>query len=173
MKRVLLTALICLVAVPAFAQRAPRAPGWGPADVKEVAFTPTVSLDPTPLATLFENLEMQTTVVSKPAFIEFNSPDHNATDAGSAVITSYSVTLFPVGSTTQAKPPVNIGKPASTTTLVSYGSFANVWSGLPAGQYNATVTATGPGGSATSPLSTTPFSVTVRAASAPAAPTFR
>lgn len=154
---------LLLTAVTASAQvpRAPQAPGWTAPSSAE-AISPG----------LFR-VELLQTVVSRPGVLEFTSVDHSATDAGSPVITSYDVTVFLVGSTTPAKPAVNIGKPPLSGSVVSYTSFNTVWAGLPAGQYNVTVTAKGSGGAATSPLSTTPFSVDPRAPAAPGVPTFR
>lgn len=176
MKKALFASVVALTfAAVASAQtpRAPRAPGWAPTDISGIDFSPKVEADETPLSTLFASPVLEQTPVSRPNIIEFSSVDHNATDAGTAVITSYDVTLFAVGSSTPAKPAVNIGKPALAGGVVSYTSFSTVWSGLPAGQYNATVTAKGPGGAATGPLSATPFSVDPRAGAAPGAPTFR
>ena len=144
-------ALLAMTAVTAETPRAPRPPVWESA----------------------ANSSPMQTVVSRPNIIDFTSADHNATDAGAPVVTSYEVTLFLVGSSTPAKAAVDIGKPASATTAVSYTNFSSVWAGLPAGQYNAKVTVKGPGGTATSPLSATPFSVDPRPGAAPGAPTFR
>lgn len=175
MKKTLFASVVVLTfAAVAAAQtpRAPRAPGWGPVGLDAVTFDPHVRVDETPIADLFSTEPMQTPV-SRPNIIDFPSVDHNATDAGSPVITSYEITLFLVGSSTPAKAAVDIGKPASATTAVSYTNFSSVWAGLPAGQYNAKITAKGSGGAATGPLSPTPFSVDPRVAAAPGAPTFR
>lgn len=172
MKREIRAAAIGLALVlsssSAWAQRAPRAPAWTEApDFQAATFAPALRFASTPTAPLFQ------VITNNPTIAEFVSVDHDATDAGAAVITSYDVTLYLVGQTAPAKPAVNIGKPPLVAGKVSYSQFNTVWAGLPAGQYNATVTAKGPGGAATAPISPSPFQVGPRPPAAPGPMTFR
>lgn len=89
-----------------------------------------------------------------PRAVEFNSPDHNAIlSTGQPAVTGYTLEIWQAGANPSTALPYrtsDIGKPSSTTTLISVEEQA-VFESLPRGQqYFTTVIAVGPGGSSRS-----------------------
>lgn len=103
----------------------------------------------------------QTTIVLAPgSAIQFDpSPDHNATFAGTSVVTKYRATYCLKADAAQCPVVVDLGKPtpdATTGKITVVSVFGGI---LPNTEYTATVVAVGPNGVSVPSNTTDPFGV--------------
>jgi predicted phage tail protein len=102
-----------------------------------------VALDNSGLSTTSNQVSVSVAAPTTQAQLSFTPSVDNSTD-----VTSYQVNVFPWGTSTSVASQ-NLGMPAivNNTVTVDISALAQ---GLPSGNYFGTVTAVGPGGSATS-----------------------
>lgn len=161
MRRVLLACALVLAGWSvSFGQeiRSPRAPSLGEVD----PFKSVIVGVADPLGFTLVGGMLQT--VQSPTTVEFTaSPDHNATDNGTAVLTRYDVEIYTQANQTAVVRTINIGKPtpAQTTNLISYTQLRPELDQLPVNTYVAKVVAVGPGGTGRSAASN-PFQEVAR-----------
>lgn len=95
--------------------------------------------------------------VTNPTTVDFTSTDHNVVVDGQAVVTRYDLTVYTVANQATAVKTVDIGKPTSATTAVSYTGLRTAMTGLPNGQYVVKLAAVGPGGASAASAASDPF----------------
>lgn len=102
-------------------------------------------------ATIFAGFAEQT-VPQNPDTVEFTSTDHNAVVDGVAVVTRYDVEIYGADGAGTALKVVDIGKPTTASTTVTYAQLKPILAGMN-GRFTLKVNAVGSGGASRSAAS--------------------